>query len=109
MNGPYTTTPAADRDVEELADYLAREAGLETALRFYDAAAASYEQIARTPGIGERWASDRLAALGLRVWRVEGFENRLIFYRETAGGVEIVRVIHSARDLDRELTEGGHV
>ena len=36
---------------------------------------------------------------GIRVWRVKGFPRHLIFYRTIEGDVEIVRVLHGARDL----------
>jgi len=35
----------------------------------------------------------------LRLWVVTQFPNDLIFYRLRAGGVEVVRVLHGARDL----------
>jgi toxin ParE1/3/4 len=35
----------------------------------------------------------------MRVWRVEGFERYLIFYRPVATGVEVVRVLHAASDI----------
>ena len=34
-----------------------------------------------------------------RVWRVEGFERYLIFYRPVGSGIEVVRVLHAARDF----------
>src|ERR687887_32866 len=37
---------------------------------------------------------------GTRMWPIRKFENHLIFYRPLAGGkIEIVRVVHGARDL----------
>ena len=50
---------------------------------------------------GGQTANPRLE--GLRVWRIQGFEKHLIFYRPVADGIEIVRVLHGARDLDRLL------
>ena len=44
------------------------------------------------PGIGERWPSSNPRLTGLRVWRIEGFEKHLIFYRAADDGIEIVRV-----------------
>jgi toxin ParE1/3/4 len=35
----------------------------------------------------------------MRVWRVEGFERYLILYRAGEARVEIVRVLHTARDF----------
>ena len=37
---------------------------------------------------------------GVRVWRVSGFEKHLIFYRPNPEGVEILDVIHGARDIE---------
>ena len=100
---PLRVSPAADADLDELAAYLARAAGIETALRFLDASSATFEAIARSPGIGERRPSARLDAADLRVCRVEGFENYLAFYRTTDAGILIVRVFHGARDLGRMI------
>jgi toxin ParE1/3/4 len=107
MTPPHRVRPAADRDLDGQADYLATQASLETALRFYDAAGATFEQIARMPGIGERWQSPDPRLAELRVWRIQGFPHHLVFYRPADDGIEIVRVLHGARDIDRVLeTEG---
>jgi toxin ParE1/3/4 len=103
MTPPYRVLPAADGDLDEQAAYLAEHASLEVALRFYDAAATTFESIARMPGIGERWPSAVPRLDGLRVWRVQGFERHLIFYRPTESGIDIVRVLHGARDIDTVL------
>jgi len=39
----------------------------------------------------------------LRRWPVRGFENWLIFYQIKRHGVEIVHVIHGARDIESLL------
>ena len=36
----------------------------------------------------------------MRRWPVKDFENWLVFYLPKRDGVEIVRVLHGARDLD---------
>ncbi len=46
------------------------------------------------PGMGERWASANPRLVGLQLSRIEGFENHLIFYRVTNGGVDVVRIVH---------------
>ena len=40
---------------------------------------------------------DRLA--GLRRFPVKGFAKYLLFYMPRAGGIEVVRVLHGARDI----------
>lgn len=37
---------------------------------------------------------------GIRLWFVKGFEKYLIFYRVFDNYIEIVRVLHSAQDVD---------
>jgi toxin ParE1/3/4 len=103
MTSSYRVLPAADTDLDDQAAYLAREASLEVALRFYDAAAATCEELARMPGLGERRPTAHPRLEGLRVGRIRGFEKHLIFYRPVADGIEIVRVLHGARDIDRLL------
>lgn len=105
MTAAYRVLPAAGRDLDDQADYLARHAGLETALRYYDAAAATFERIARMPALGERHESLEPRLAGLRVQRIDDFKNHLVFYRPLDDAVEIVRVLHGARDIDRILAE----
>lgn len=73
---------------------------LDAALRFIDAAQATFELLARTPELGElcRFRSPRAA--GVRVWRIKGFERYLVFYRPTEAGIRVVRVLHAARDWE---------
>jgi toxin ParE1/3/4 len=103
MTGRFDVLPAADRDLDNLADYLARNAGIETAYRFFDAAYATFGRLADMPGIGEPRHSAHPRLAGLRVWRIEGFPNHLAFYRPSDGGIDIIRVLHGARDIDSIL------
>jgi plasmid stabilization system protein ParE len=40
---------------------------------------------------------------GLRVRRLAGSENHLISYRPVDDGIEVVRIIHAARDIGSVL------
>jgi toxin ParE1/3/4 len=40
---------------------------------------------------------------GLRMWPVEGFPSHLIFYLPQEDGIEVIRVLHGARELRRIL------
>ncbi|MCI0461249.1 MAG: type II toxin-antitoxin system RelE/ParE family toxin [Gemmataceae bacterium] len=42
----------------------------------------------------------------LRMLPVRGFEKHLVFYRSCGSGIEIVRVLHAARDLAALLDDG---
>ena len=75
----------------------------QAAERFVSAVDETFEQIQRHPGVGwERtWRDVRLR--GMRSWRVEGFSNFLVFYREEKASIEIYAVLHGARRLERVL------
>jgi toxin ParE1/3/4 len=88
MTPQVSVLPAAERDIDGQAEYLFREASLETALRFYEFAAVAFEKLARTPGLGEQRHSSNPLLAGLRIWRIDGFPNHLIFYRPIEGGIE---------------------
>jgi toxin ParE1/3/4 len=98
LKRPYVLAPAADRDLDEQFLYIAQRSR-EAALRFFQAAEASFEKLAAMPELGQRQSFGRTELAGLRVWQVRGFENYLIFYRPVEGGIEIVRVLHGARDI----------
>ena len=89
-------------DVDEIWNYIAEDSP-ETADRFVDAVEETFAQILRHPGLGHRrrWRRRKLA--DLRLWRVEGFPNHLVFYREEDDTVEIVAVISGYRRLERIL------
>jgi len=105
MTPSYRLLPSAAKDLDDQAGYLMQEASLETALRFYDATASTFEMLAREPGVGERHQSSDLRLDGLRVRRVERFPNHLIFDRPTDAGIDVARVLHGARDIGRMLEE----
>jgi toxin ParE1/3/4 len=105
MTPRFHVLPAADRDLDDQADYLAREASIETALRFYDAADTTFAKLAEMPNIGAPRQSAKARLAGIRFWRIEGFENHLIFYRPIEGGIEIIRVLHAARDIESILAD----
>ena len=91
----------AVQDMEEHFDWLAQQSR-SVAVRFLDAVQATYEELAENGDLGIHWEfqevhSPRLAKL--RYQKVRGFPNHLIFYLPFSGGVEVLRILHSARDL----------
>ena len=99
MSGRYTVKPKADQDLDDYADYLAREASLEVALRFYAEAHNTFTLMAAHPNIGWPARLNLPQLESLRVFRVSGFERMLILYRPLPAGVDILRVVHGSRDL----------
>jgi toxin ParE1/3/4 len=93
---------AARRDLREQRDYIARDS-VATAQRFLNAADEAFQQLAAMPSMGARKQVRNRRLAGLRQWSIHGFERSLIYYRETAAGIEVIRVLHGARDIDRIL------
>jgi toxin ParE1/3/4 len=94
--------PAAERDIDAIADYIAND-NLDAALRFYEAVRSDARNLAEMPGMGPVWGFRNSAYADVRFWPIRGFRNHLIFYRPAPAGIEVVRVIHGARDLERQI------
>ena len=93
-----TKREAARRDLVEHFVYLAEEAGLDVAERFLANAEASFNDLAQQPEMGAPLTLKHPALANVRKWRVNGFDNHLVFYEPRPDGVSIVRVLHAARD-----------
>lgn len=96
--------PQVRLDLVEQTEHIAQD-NLDAALRYLDAAEATFRTLAEQPLLGSRCEFEHPRARDLLRWRVRGFESYLIFYRAIKGGVEIVRVIHGARDIDAVFEE----
>ena len=90
--------PLAIIDIYETAEYIAQD-DLEIAIRFTLAVEESIELVKKEPKIGT--LQNIKGHQGLRMWFVQDFPKSLIFYYESPVGIEIIRVIHSARDFRR--------
>jgi len=95
--------PKARADLVESSFFYELETGEALARRFESAAEESFEQVVENPGVGSptRFRSARLQ--GLPVSRIRGFEKHLVLYREVDDAVEVVRVLHGARDIEAIL------
>ena len=67
--------------------------------RFLRAAEETFKQLAQMPGIGKKCQFTNPQLEKMRQQAIKGFRKYLVFYRPTTSGIEIVRVIHGARDL----------
>jgi toxin ParE1/3/4 len=92
----------ADRDIEECFVYIA-EGNLDVAVSFLVAVETTLDELARfpLPGKARRSIDPRLEEM--RVWRVRGYEKYLLFYIVTNEKLELVRVLHSSRDIESIL------
>lgn len=89
---PTNKAPRAKLDLEECAIYLVEHGSMQVALRFLERR--------KHPGFGRQRQFDRPELEGLRSFRVQGFENHLVFYLPREFGIEVVRVLHGAQDLE---------
>ena len=65
---------------------------------------AELEQLSRFPLVGVSREFTQTQFQDIRMWPVSGYENYLIFYSLRQDVVEVIRLLHSARDLEELLT-----
>ena len=91
-------SPRARSDLAEIWEYISEDSDVR-ADAFIDAIDKKFRALAERPMMGR--AREELAS-GLRSFPVGRY---VIFYRPLEAGIEIIRVLHGARDLDSdELT-----
>lgn len=90
-------SPQAFRDMDEIWEFIAQDS-LDVADRVRDEIFAACERLAQMPRMGH--LREDLADEPLRLWSVYSY---LIIYRPDARPLEIVRVLHGARDVQRLL------
>ena len=93
----FVLTPAAERDVGDIWDYIAAD-NPEAAGRVLDALEASLHKLARNPGIGH--VREDLADQRHRFFLVYSY---LIVYRCKTKPLQVIRVLHAARDVQNIL------
>lgn len=97
--------PLADRNTDQQFEYLAIDADLPTAQRFLKALRATLRTLQGDPDLGSPRTFKALPLAGMRVWPVRGFRHQLIFYIASPQSLEVVRVLHAARDAEAALPE----
>src|SRR5580698_2177024 len=95
----YLIAPAACNELDEIWDYYAIELqNPDAADRIRDEIFNAFDKLAQMPGMGH-FRSD-LATEPLRFWHVRSY---LIIYRGEKRPMEVVRVLHGARDVQAIL------
>lgn len=89
----YSLTPQAVCDLEEIHDFIASE-NLVAALHLIDLFEKKFQTIAHTPEMGR---NRQELAPKLRSFPVG---NYVIFYRPDKKGIQVIRVLHGARDIE---------
>ena len=92
----------AAQDAEEIAEFIAKHS-LPSALRFVERLEETLLELPRLPEMGGFFPSTDSRLVGIRIRRIAGFSKYLIFYRTHPGAIEVIRILHGARNLDQEL------
>lgn len=94
--------PQARRDVDAAFAYYMREASEATALRFVDDVEQALHLLCAHPAIGSRRHEASARLPGLRAWPLRPWLY-LVFYLPQDHQLDILRVLHTARDLPATL------
>jgi toxin ParE1/3/4 len=89
----------AERDLRQIAANILEYSGQDRAIQFLESSEASFDRLAQMPAIGKKCQLKHPRLNDLRQWRVKTFEDYLIFYRITEVRVEVLRLVHGAKDL----------
>ena len=94
MTGRVRKTERAQRDIDQISDWIAQD-NLNAALTWVDELDSKLKMIEANPGIG---TDRRDLRRGVRSY---AFGNYLIFFKPFKSGIDVLRVIHGARDYRR--------
>jgi toxin ParE1/3/4 len=93
MTGRFRLTDPAIQDIEQIADYIAQQSGLDRAERFLTELDGKFAKIAQFPKLG-RQRNEILPNL-----RSLPIDNYLILYMPIDPNIDILRVVSGYRDL----------
>jgi toxin ParE1/3/4 len=97
MSG-YQLTPQARSDLDEIADYIATEATVDRAMKVIADLREEFRKLAAMPGMGHY--REDLLDQNFRFWTRYSY---VIAYRWNAVPIEIIAIVHGARDLNTFL------
>jgi toxin ParE1/3/4 len=97
--------PAAEQDLDAQADYIAISQDPRTGTRFIQAVHQTLELLATHPRVGRVLRMRGTVIAEMRTLQIKGFPNHLVFHQITKRGVEVLRIVHGARDLQRLFEE----
>lgn len=107
MKRRYFLSEDADNDFAEQFAYFSETAGWEVADRFFAATLAAFDRLCEMPEIGSRRRFNNPVLVNVRVWPVKGFDKYRIYYRPLGDRIEILRILHAARDIDAIFEDEG--
>jgi toxin ParE1/3/4 len=106
MMAAYNLRHRASIDIDEIADYIAQR-NVGAGRRFITAVRRELEFLAEFPNVGAVRVATSRRLKGLRSWPIKKFRNYLIFYLVHPDHIEVLRVLHGARNLEKLIGEMG--
>ena len=103
----YVIRPKADQDLDDQALYYGVEASPELGHRFLASAHDTFALLATQPKMGWNSKLRHPNVRGLRLFRVTSFEAIVILYRPLEHGIEVLRVVHGSRSIQRLIRREG--
>ncbi len=100
--------PIVIQDLIDISTYISHE-NLDVGDRFIYAAEATFQLIAKSPGIGRFSGFTNPEVVQVRQYTVKGFPNYLVLYELTEDTIDIIRVLHGARNLESTLSEADKI
>jgi toxin ParE1/3/4 len=93
----YRLSPRAQRDLEIIFDYTAGQWGVAQALRYLEIIETACADLAEAPHRAQACDTIRPG------YRRRGVAQHVIYFRPTAYGIAIVRILHQRMDAGRHL------
>jgi plasmid stabilization system protein ParE len=97
--GKYSLSPEALEDLDTIWEYIAQD-NREAADRVVESAYRACANLAAHPQLGPLKRFPNNDPPDIRFFVLTDFPSYLIFYRPMPDGLEIIRVLHSAQDID---------
>lgn len=101
---PLVLSERARGDFISSIDFYTAEASFDVARSFRSALRAEFDHIGRFPASGSPHSAPTVDVRDLRSWPVRGFPY-LVFYAERGDRIDILRILHTARDIPASLRE----
>lgn len=95
--------PAARADLLDQAEYFDLNGGEALGDRFVLKCEAAFQRLIQHPESGTRVRHRHAKLTGCRFILVPGFDQLMVYYRLTQSSIEIVRILHGARDVGAAL------
>jgi len=97
--------PRARLDLLEQYLYLADQATVEVAERYFTAVDRTCARLAKLPRSGTLYDSGVERLTGMRQVPVSGFAPYFLFYMPRGGGIEVVRILHGSRNTEELISQ----